>query len=407
MTKKDPYQPVLERVEDISMFHALAAGKMDLRVTAFFFDGKTEGFARVYYDPSVDRFAIDFTPRLLKMDIDTQAFVLMHEVEHVLRGHMTRPKLFTARRWNIAGDCCINNDLIDDFFSVMRLSADLVGTMVTKERFNIDTSLETIEEVYKALPPDPDLEDMVPSGSITSDDCASNHEGSQDANDGEGALEDLVRELRKEEGRGGHGEVPTRFKDLLAPEHKKKLDWQALLREAFGRVKPMPKPAFSKINMRKWASHQLIAPGSRLPREPRVFVGCDTSGSVVGALPWFLVELENCIKDLGMPVDMCFTESGEKHGWLTGVKSTKDEAVKKATDNYVGGASHFDWVYPKLYKSEPRYDLVILLTDCYNTPPQQAPHGPGGRTVILNVGSRETQWAHCEIYHVDIEKSEM
>lgn len=401
----DPFIKVLDRVEHISPFHARAASKMDLRVTPFFFDGKVEGYARVWYDPSVDKFAIDFTPRLLAMTIDTQAFVLMHEVEHVLRSHLSKPKLATARRWNIAGDCCINNDLIDEMFSKMVLDANLIADIVTKERMQIPLETETIDEVYKLLPED--LDDIA-TGTLASDDIATDNQGTEAGDDNEEAVKDLIRELHKEEGKGGLGNVPTRFKDLLSKEHERKLDWKALLWEAFGRVKPLPKPAFSKINLRKWAANGIIAPGTRLPREARVFVGCDTSGSVVGALPWFLKELQNCVDDLAMPIDLCFTETGPKEGWLTGIEKIEgDPRVKKAIDNYYGGAAHFDWVYPKLYEEDPKYDLVILFTDCYNTPPMKPPHGPGGRTVILNIGSPDTKWQHCEVYYVKVNQDEL
>lgn len=49
---------------------------------------------------------------------DELSVVLMHEVNHVLRGHSSRCELIhaDARRWNIAGDAEINDDLVEAGF---------------------------------------------------------------------------------------------------------------------------------------------------------------------------------------------------------------------------------------------------------------------------------------------------
>jgi predicted metal-dependent peptidase len=49
---------------------------------------------------------------------DDLAVVLLHEVNHVLRGHSGRCELVhaDARRWNIAGDAEINDDLVEGGF---------------------------------------------------------------------------------------------------------------------------------------------------------------------------------------------------------------------------------------------------------------------------------------------------
>ena len=49
---------------------------------------------------------------------DELAVVLLHEVNHVLRGHSARCELVhaDARRWNIAGDAEINDDLVEGGF---------------------------------------------------------------------------------------------------------------------------------------------------------------------------------------------------------------------------------------------------------------------------------------------------
>lgn len=400
------FSAVLERVREISPFHEKVAREMDLAVQAFFFENGEEGWARVMFQPKRNKFRIEFTPRLLSDHIDTQAFVLMHEVEHVLRGHMTRPKYTTPRRWNIAGDACINDDLIDEHFSSMRLNKTLIAAIVTHARLEIDEDFDTIEDVYRQLPPDKTLEEACPTGTIGSDDIGeAAAEGSGAAEAVEEAVEDLVREVFRSDGDNPIG-VPTRFKELYAPKHRKKLDYRSLMREAFGRVKPMPSPTFAKINLRKFASTGLIGPGTRLKQDPKIFVGCDTSGSVIGYLPWFLQELNNCLTDLGTPVDLFFTEAFEK-GWHKNITEiTKEILDQSGYYDPRGGGTEFRWVYPHLIEAPTQYDLVIMLTDCFTDAPPGRLHAPGGRTVILNVGDKDTTWPFCEVYPTSVPKEE-
>lgn len=400
------FAPVLERVRELSPFHEKASREMDLAEQAFFFDNIEEGYARVMFHPGKKKFRIEFTPKLLKLDIDTQAFVLMHEVEHVLRGHMTHPKYATPRRWNIAGDACINDDLIDEHFTSMHLDKKLVGMIITHARLEIDEDFETIEEVYRQLPADPELEKKILENVPTSDDIVNGtNENDPDAEDMEEAIEELVREVSRSDGEGGTG-VPTRFQDLFAPKHRKRLNYKSLMFDAFGRVKPVPQPTFSKINKRKWATQGIIAPGSRLKQEPRIFVGCDTSGSVQGYIPWFLQELDNCLKDLDAPVDLFFTEAFEK-GWHRNI-SKIDEEIYRAIGYRApqGGGTEFRWVYPQLIEADPKYDLVLLITDCYTDCPPAPLHALGGRTVVLNVGRDDATWPHCEVYTTDVPNDE-
>lgn len=402
----DPFAKVLERMREISPFHEKASREMDLAEQAFFFDTGDEGYARVMFHPGKQKFRVEFTPKLLAMDEDTQAFVLMHEVEHVLRGHMTRPKHATPRRWNVAGDACINDDLIDEHYTAMRLDAKLVGMIITHARIEVDEDYDTIDDVYRQLPPDAELDKMCPTGGITSDDLHEGaQEGSEEASDMEEAVEELIREVTRSDGEGGIG-IPTRFQDLFAPKHKKRLSYKSLMQEAFGRVKPLPTPTFAKINKRKWATHGLIAPGTRMKQEPRIFIGCDTSGSVMGYIPWFLQELNNCIEDLGVAVDLFFTEAFEK-GWHHEVTSITKEIFDAAgVYDARGGGTEFRWVYPQLIEKDPKYDLVILLTDCYTDCPPAPLHSLMGRTVILNVGRDNTTWPHCEVYATDLPDDE-
>jgi predicted metal-dependent peptidase len=130
----------------------------------------------------------------------------------------------------------------------------------------------------------------------------------------------------------------------------------------------------------------------------------------VGYVPWFLVEIGNCIHDLEAEVDLHFTEAFDK-GWIKKIdkidKSNLKDIMKVAGYTAAGGGgTEFRRVYKDLIELNPRYDLIILFTDCYTDPPRERLHAPSGRTVVLNVGNPKTSWKYCEIYNVEVPSSE-
>lgn len=404
INQRNPFEPVLDKIEVLSPFHRMALGQMDLRQQAFFFqETGEEGWARVRYERDTMKFVVEATPRLLSSDIETQAFIILHEIEHVLRGHLAKPKMCTPRRWNIAGDIVINDDLNDEFVLTGKLKMDpeLWNKLCSHAAFKIDSSLVTIDEVYRELPADPEELDKQCQGGggagiPTTDDLQGTHgDDAADQEEIDEAIEEIARELRKGQ---GYGTVAARFKDLMAPPHKAKVDWKALLREAFGRIKPTPKPDYNKINPKKWMTYKGIAPGKKMPQEPTIFVGIDTSGSCMGAIPFFLQELNQCIKMVEVPIDGCFIDTQM-------YRFDKVDSVDEKLKNNVrgGGGTYFAEMYKHLKQADPTYDLVIIMTDTWVEPPE---HPLGKRTIVLNISGSDANWKFCEMYNVEIGETE-
>lgn len=423
-----------DMIYGISRFHYLAMNAVRVRHLNFCFPGTDRvGWGRLCYNPLNNRMYIDLTDRAMEYDVPTIAFILMHEVEHILRSHIPCPYDRHPVKWNIAGDILINEGLLENELSLHEIA--IRREIVTRNSYDVPAKLDTTEEVYDYIPEKKCASvqahgaDAPCSGGDLHNDAASGEENDGEegeegkgkgnggdvdyeatADDGEtyDITEDdiphhVVEGIRKKmmdnitKGRGlGSNSIPNRFKEMFE-EKPQKVDWMAVLRDAFNEVCPELEVTWSRLNRRKYAFGKslgldVVNPGHRIPRRPSIFVGIDTSGSCNGAIPYFLAEVNNLLKTKELEIDACFIDTSM---YLVRDVRQIDDLKDKVTG---GGGTEFTPMYEHLTEGEKRYDLVIIMTDCY----VNAPTKPlGGRTIVLNI-AQPVEWPHCEQYLVDI-----
>lgn len=438
-SKQAKLNEAMDFVYGISRFHYLAMNTVGVRHLNFKFPGTDKmGWGRLCYNVLKHRLYIDMTDRALEYDVPTIAFILMHEVEHVLRSHVPCAYNRNPIKWNIAGDILINQDLLDNEFQLH--TVEIENEVYKRKQFKVPLHLQTTEEVYDYIPDDSGVviatkgaEAPCSGGDIHKEgegkekkegegECSGEGDGEGDgegevdrdatSEDGdtyniteddiphhivEGAREKMIDNIKK--GRGlSSSSVPNRFKDLFE-EKQPKVDWRAILMDAFSEICPELEVTWSRINRRKYAFGQsrsidCINPGHRIPRRPNVFVGIDTSGSCGGAIPYFLAEVNNILRSKDLEIDACFIDTSM---YLVERVKQIDDLKEKVTG---GGGTEFTPMYNHLTEGEKRYDLVIIMTDCYvNAPPKPL----GDRTIVLNIG-QPVEWDFCEHYLVDIDR---
>lgn len=426
LVSTNPFDKILDAVESISRFHYRALMSVDLR-RASFFQGDTAGYGRVGLDKKRRKFTIELTPKMLEAGLNDQAFVLMHEIEHILRGHLFKPDNVDHVLWNIAGDALINTDLEQEYFGKREMQFDIQKTFVTRENHNIPPEADTVEKVYDFLYDEskknggqtgkpmqggagkgqgqgqpqsgqnpgtqpggsPGTLPTGPSGNQigTANDIIDTENA--DPSDMDDAHRDLVKDLK--EGQSFEF-APARFKNMHKSNSQSKMSWRDIMRAAFNKIKPDPIVTFSKVNVRKWAAG-FLAPGRKFQGLPRVFVGIDTSGSCEAAGPYFMQELNQCLEATGLTVDGCFIDT--KMYPFENIDKVDEEFMSKSKG---GGGTYFSEMYNHILKADPKYDMVIIMTDCYVDAPTEK---LSDRTIILDIGA-EVDWPYCEVYPVKI-----
>lgn len=427
---ESPFAKLLERVEHISRFHYIALRAIDMRIT------NMPGWGCVSLNKTNKRITIELTPKTMAMALDDQVFTVMHETEHILRGHLAKPNERDPLLWNIAGDCLINTDLANDYNRTLCYTQDFYKQLYSKEVLKVPDSCNTIELVYDYLLKNhPELKSKPKNGAGKENSKGQNQGEGEDGNDGSDGggggsgsesqagdqskppgndlaypeecdsdeISDAVRDIAKRIHAGrGFEHAPARFKELLTKKHEKKVDWRQLMHNAFHRVKPELTITYSKINARKYSSIGIVAPGRKMRGLPNVYVMIDTSGSCVAAAPFFLEELNNILEETGLEVEGCFLDTSM---YPFGKVSEVTQELRK---NVIGGGgTDFTQAYNYLWNQDVPYDLVIMMTDCY----VDGPKTPiANRTIVFTIGAEDFMNGSCpgcEMYKVEIKAEEL
>lgn len=430
---ESPFARLLERVEHISRFHYIALRAIDMRIT------NMPGWGAVSLNKTSKRITIELTPKLMGMALDDQAFTVMHETEHILRGHLSKPTERDPLLWNIAGDCLINTDLANEYSRNLSYTKDFYKQLYSKEVLKVPDNCNTIELVYDyLLKNNPELKSKPkngggkgsPNGSKGQKGEGKNGEGgSGGENDGDAQgdgqadnesrppgndlvypeecdgdeINDAVRDIAKRIHAGrGFEHAPMRFRELLTKKHEKKVDWRKLMQNAFHRVKPELTVTYSKINARKYSSMGIVSPGRKMRGLPNVYVMIDTSGSCMAAAPFFLEELNNILEETGLEVEGCFLDTS-MHPF-----GKVSEVTQELRSNVIGGeGTDFTSAYTYLLEQDVPYDLVIMMTDCY----VDGPKTPiANRTIVFTIGAEDFMngsCPNCEMYKVEIKAEEL
>jgi predicted metal-dependent peptidase len=327
----------------------------------------------VYLDPAV----IDRT------DVPELGFWLLHQVTHLLRRHGHRYPGAAAthtsplgrrsedqRRWNVAGDAEIDDDLSVDDLTLPERAITPAG-LCLPEAWLAEQYWDQLADL--ALPEDPP-------------DCGTGADGQpRDWNAGLDGLSDTHQKLlardvarRIRDHSRGRGDTPAGWRrwaeDVLEPV----VDWRRALRASVRRgvadVAGRVDFTYRRPSRRAAALPDVVLPSLRQPL-PTVAVVIDTSGSMSdGMLSQILAEVGSLLASVGvgrnrLQVVCCDAQAYQAQRVL----NARDVRLLGGggTDMGAGLAATADL--------KPRPDLVIVLTDGH-TP---WPAGPPGKAKVI------------------------
>jgi len=328
----------------------------------------------VYLDPDV----------VATADVPEIGFWLLHQVTHLLRHHGHRFPGATAqenplagrnadqRRWNLAGDAEIDDDLTID-------GVTLPDRAITPASIGQPDAL-VAEQYWDALSGN---DDGLPADQP---DCGTGADGQpRDWNAGVPGLSetsakllerDVARRIR--EHTRTRGDTPAGWRrwsdDVLEPI----VNWRQVLRAAIRRgvadIAGRVDFNYRRPSRRAAAHPDIVLPSLRQPL-PRVAVVIDTSGSMSdGMLAQVLGEVSGLLASIGVARDRL-------HVVCCDAQAYESQRVLAAKDVRLlgGGGTDMGAGIAAAADLRPRPDLIIVLTDGH-TP---WPHRPPGRTKVV------------------------
>ncbi len=340
----------------------------DPTVPTFCTNGK-----RILYNP-------DFAASLNDAEIRG---VLVHEVGHVVFGHLWRMEARDRRAWNIATDYAINQ-LLDDYAAEARLNNRPVPWELPKGGL-LDPAQrgKSSEEIYSQLPKDPGGGSG--SGNGASGSSPSSAISSQPSSCGEFTAPELsptdqaqleadwkisVTQAAQAAKMCGNcpGVIQRLVQDLIAP----RLPWRDLVRN-FLRTLARDDYSWTRPNPR-FAHTGFLLPSLRSERVQPIVVVIDTSGSISqDDLTVFASESQACLDEAQteeIVVLYCDTRiNGDPVRFRPGDRVTFDMRGGGGTDFN----PPFAWVDEHL--DDPPAGLVYLTDGCA-PPPNASPEYP-------------------------------
>jgi predicted metal-dependent peptidase len=332
---------------------------------------------RLYVDPA----------RVDEWSVEQIGGVLFHEVWHLLREHHARAEQLgagiDARRWNLAADAEINDDLVE-------ASIRLPGQPVLPKDFRQATGL-LAEEYYRHAPP------------TKTCDCGSGADGvPREHEDGDPSDEkpglsrtqgDLVRTaVAREivEAAKTAGDVPDGVRRWAAQRLTPKVDWRAVLSS---QVKRAMASAAGAVDYSWGRPSRRQVPGVLLPSlrrpVPTVAIVIDTSGSVDDRM------LAQAIAE----VDGALVSSGTRRGDVTvlscdaGVGNTQRIRSAQQVQLIGGGGTDMRVGIKAALRLRPAPDVVIVLTDGWTPWPAERPRAVVVVGLLEACPERPPEWA--------------
>jgi predicted metal-dependent peptidase len=326
------------------------------------------------------------------------AFWLVHHVGHLLREHAERSTSATGqdatvplagrspeqRRWGIAADCEVNDDLP----ATLR-----PGGEVTPAEFGLPDG-ETAEQYWTALAD-------VPEGHLArARDCGSGSDGVVRAWDaGEpGVGSEESRLLRQEVARRiaararGQGDVPETWQRWADEVLEPTVDWRrelaAAIRRGAAAVAGRLDYTYRRPSRRAAAVPGVVLPGLHQP-VPRVCVVLDTSQSMSGALlARAVAEVGGVLRALGIGRSavrvLCCDTAAQEPARVLDAREIRLVG---------GGGTDLRAGLAAAGALRPRADLVVVLTDGLTDWPEVPPRGCSVVVGVLDSGRRAPDWA--------------
>lgn len=348
-------------------------------------------------------------------------FWLLHQVTHLLRQHPDRfpgapgrvgqpdtaPPAARAsghrtseeRRWNLAGDAEINDDLVAG-------ELELPAKAVTPAQLGLADG-QTAEQYWDALgggqhgaPDDGAPSGDGPGGSAPGPDCGSGADGQQRPwNCGRPGLSEIGQRLlrhdvarRITEHQRRRGSVPEGWQrwagEVLTPAVNWRRQLAAAVRRGVADVAGRVDFSYRRPSRRAAAVPDVVLPSLRQPL-PQVAMVLDTSGSMSDVmLAQALGEVSGVLRSLGLGrrnlrVICCDAEAYE-HQQVLDAREVRLLG---------GGGTDMGAGLAAAAGLRPRPDLVIVLTDGHTPWPGRAPDGVRVVVGLMDQTGRSPDWA--------------
>lgn len=310
--------------------------------------------ACISYVPNKKQFLIELNPIFFRfLTLDERMAVLLHEMEHMNKLHLTRIPAFEDRqKGNKAADCAINQ-----FIPGIPTREPIKAIM--PENFDLpkDRSLED----YYDLWPDDDEEEQEDGEGGSGKGCLLD-EHDWDANiDEEDILEgveDIIKRTMIKTSKN-HNDIPKQFQDLLETIEKKRkvIDWKKQLKQFVKCHASGIERVATRARPNKRYDYQ--SPGLKIGELPKLLILLDTSGSISSIeANTFLDQVDQILK-IGMrdvKLGLWNTSLYDISSYKKGKRQDIHKKVKSGGTCFEDAAKHI---------AKTAYDGIICLTDGY------------------------------------------
>jgi len=349
----------------------------------------------VYIDPRV----------LFTVEVRELGFWLLHQVSHLLREHAGRfpgppaperasarpggPRTADQRRWNVAGDAEINDDL-------HTATLELPDSAVHPSRLGLPEGW-IAEQYWDALATEPESIAAMPD---LDSDCGSGCDGQERSwNRNEPGLSGLsARLLAQETARQirehttERGDTPAGWQRWADQVLEPRVNWRrqlaAQVRRGAADVSGRVDFTYRRPSRRASAVPDVVLPSLRQPL-PQVVLVIDTSGSMSDSmLGQALAELTGVLRSLGVARRNLRVIACDARAYQ--VQRVRDLGAIRLEG---GGGTDMGAGIDAAAALRPRPDLVIVLTDGYT--PWRSEPPPGIRVVVglMDRRGKTPDWA--------------
>lgn len=338
------------------------------------------GRIQLYYNPY---FTVTLTVRRL-------LGVLQHELDHLLRNHMTRGKNLRHKLFNVACDKAINGGREDELPEGC-LFPDKIEQKMTAEQIYE----KVLAEAEKSDEPGDDDGEDAQDDSGTDQGDGEGTGGGQPSQNKPGAGDKAVDEDKVKDGKGDHsmwedsdpdeaatpvikditervvakmqGQGMGEYKSVIDEILKSKCNWRALLRFYMTSKIRVVKQSTMKHRKRK-TQPEVYLPGKRRMKGLDVLVVADTSGSMgKEEARAFFGELEGIIKQCDAVTRCIQTDDGVQD----------DQIYKKGDWKKIGwkggGGTDFHPLFKYVDEKGYQPEIMVFFTDGYASYPSKKP----------------------------------
>lgn len=308
-----------------------------------------------------------------KLDQRGKAFLMSHEVMHLVLEHHRRMHSRDPEDWNVAGDVLINHMIAGHFGGRAAIGNILDDACVPEKYLDSGVDVDTLntEQVYEAVkrkrkPPEggggrygnggggigQDLAGQAPDGSQV---LKEQTEATPDAKDGgwvEAAAQAATRARMQ-------GKLPASIERIVGELMQPEVSWdQALAFAMRSRLcqKGKGKSTFLPPN-RRYLWRDIVLPSRRAGKVPGVAFSIDTSGSMSQEdITKGLSEFDAVRKLYGLPTYLIECDAAVSSAKWIGAY----EPIPKLTG---GGGTSFIPVMDHISKMDNRPDVLVYFTD--------------------------------------------